>query len=264
MYVKRLFIVRLEVTQDVGRDRVGTVNPMTELRDFVRAALVTKVPRTQRDPDHVLRRRRWVAAVTLVAGAALLWWSLRLTPGDPLFYVGTAGLALTWGVGAALGGPLYLGRAHTRTGTAYARPVVQSLALGGLLLTVFLAGAVVVAQVPVLRGPVDDLLDHARFGSLPLVLLITVVNGVAEEIFFRGTLYAAIPERWTVAATTGVYALTTVASGVPLLVLAAVCVGLVCALQRRVTGGVLGPIITHVTWSSGMLLLLPPLLTTLR
>lgn len=240
------------------------MNPVTELRDFVRAALVTKVPRTRRDPARVLRRRRWVAAVTLVTGAALLWWSLQLPPGDPLFYLGTAGLAATWAIGAALGGPLHLGRAHTRSGTAYTRPVVQSLALGALLLGVFLAGALVVAQVPVLRAPVDDLLDHARFGSLPLVLVITIVNGVAEEVFFRGTLYAAIPERWTVAATTVIYALTTVGSGVPLLVLAAACVGLVCALQRRVTGGVLGPMITHVTWSSGMLLLLPPLLSTLR
>ena len=69
------------------------------------------------------------------------------------------------------------------------------------------AGALVVAQVPLLRGPVDDLLDHARQGSLALVLVITVVNGVAEEVFFRGALYAAVPERWAVALTTVVYTL---------------------------------------------------------
>lgn len=240
------------------------VNPVTELRAFLTASLVTKVPRYRRDPPAVLRRRRVVSVLTLVAGAALLWWSLRLQPGDPLFYLGTAALALTWVVGALLSGPLYLGRAHTRAGTSYTRPVVQSLALGTLLLGIFIAGAFLVARVPALRGPVDDLLDHARLGSLALVLLLTVVNGIAEEVFFRGALYAAIPERWTVAVTTVVYALTTVVSGVPLLVLAAACLGLVCGLQRRVTGGVLGPVITHLTWSIGMLLLLPPLLTTLR
>ena len=42
--------------------------------------------------------------------------------------------------------------------------------------------------------------------------------------------------------------------------LAAAIIGVVTALQRRVTGGILGPIITHVTWSTGMLLLLPPVL----
>lgn len=240
------------------------MDPVAELRAFLTAALVTKVPRDRRDPPRVLRRRRIVSAVTLVAGALLLWWSLHLRPGDPLFYAGAAALALLWLTGALLAGPLSLGRAHTRAGTTYARPVVQSLVLGTLLLGVFLAGALVVARVPVLAGPVDDLLDHARYGSLWAVLALTVANGVAEETFFRGALYGAIPERWTVAATTVVYTLTTVVSGVPLLVLAAACLGLVCGLQRRVTGGVLGPVITHVTWSTGMLLLLPPLLSTLR
>lgn len=240
------------------------MGPVTELRAFLTAALVTKVPRDRRDPPAVLRRRRVVAALTLGVGAALLWWSLSLRPGDPLFYLGATVLALTWLVGGLLSGPIYLGRAHTRAGTADARPVVQSLALGTLLLGVFLVGAFLVARVPALRGPVDDLLDHARHGSLALVLLLTVLNGVAEEVFFRGGLYGAVPERWTVAATTVVYTLTTLVSGVPLLVLAAACLGLVCGLQRRVTGGVLGPVITHVTWSTGMLLLLPPLLTTLR
>jgi ABC-type multidrug transport system permease subunit len=47
------------------------------------------------------------------------------------------------------------------------------------------------------------------------------------------------------------------AYGIPLLVLAAVIVGLVVGLQRRVTGGILGPIVTHLTWSLGMLFLLP-------
>lgn len=250
--------------REVVQGRVDRVNPVAELRSFLRASLVTPVPRSQRDPVHVLRRRRVVSAITLVLGSVVLWWSLQLRPGDPLFYVGTALLAGIWLGGAFLAGPLYLGRAHTRDGEGYARPVVQSLALGTLLLAVFLAGAFLVAQVPVLRGPVDDLLDHARFGSLPLVLAITMVNGIAEELFFRGALYAAIPQRWTVAATTVIYASTTVVVGVPLLVLAAVSLGLVCGLQRRVTGGVLGPVITHITWSSGMLLLLPPLLSTLR
>lgn len=241
----------------------GGVSPVAELRAFLRAALVTPVPRSQQDPAPVLRRRRLVAAVTLLVGAGVLWWSLQLRPGDPLFYAGTAALAATWLLGAFLAGPLHLGRAHTRAGTAYARPVLQSLVLGALLLGVFLVGALLVAQVPVLRGPVDELLDHARHGALVLVLLITVSNGIAEEVFFRGALYGAIPQRWTVAATTVIYALTTVVAGVPLLVLAALCVGLVCGLQRRVTGGVLGPIVTHIVWSTGMLLLLPPLLSSL-
>ena len=76
-----------------------------------------------------------------------------------------------WTVGALLGGPLRLGRAHTRSGTTQSRAVVQSLVLGLLLLGVFLAGAVVAGGIPVLREPVERLLDHARLGWLPLVAL---------------------------------------------------------------------------------------------
>ena len=54
--------------------------------------------------------------------------------------------------------------------------------------------------------------------------------------------------------------MVTAAAGIPLLVLAAALLGLVVGLQRRVTGGILGPIITHLTWSLGMLFLLPPVL----
>lgn len=239
------------------------INPAAELRAFLAAALVTPAPRRVEDPPAVQRRRRVVAAITYVAGALTLAATLRITPGDARFYPAALGLAVIWGLGAVLSGPLHLGSGRTRAGRQ-ARPVVQSLALGLLLLVVFLAGALVVAPVPALREPVDDLLDHARFGSAAVVLAITMLNGVVEELYFRGALYSAFPRTHAVAATTVLYALTTVGSGVPLLVFAAVVLGLVTALQRRVTGGVLGPIITHITWSSGMLLLLPPVLELAR
>jgi membrane protease YdiL (CAAX protease family) len=238
-------------------------DPVAELRSFLRAALVTPAPREVEDPPAVQRRRRVVAAITYAVGAVTLAATLRITPGDERFYLAALALAGVWALGAVLSGPLHLGSGHTRAG-GQARPVVQSLALGVLLLGLFLAGAVVVARVPVLREPVDELLDHARFGSVPVVLAITMVNGVVEELYFRGALYSAFPRTHAVAATTVLYALTTVGSGVPLLVLAAVLLGVVTALQRRVTGGVLGPIITHITWSSGMLLLLPPVLELAR
>jgi uncharacterized protein len=160
-------------------------------------------------------------------------------------------------VGAFASGPLHLGRGNTRGGQETSRAVVQSLALGGLLLGLFMAGAVVVAQVPELRNPVQELLDHARFGSLALVAVITTVNGIAEELYFRGAMYAAVGRRHAVAVTTIVYTLVTATSGIPLLILAGALVGLVVGLQRRVTGGILGPVITHLTWSLGMLFLLP-------
>ena len=239
------------------------MNVVTEIRSFFRAALVTPVPRDHSESDWAFRRRRVVVVVTLVVGAGILTWALRIEPGDPTFYVATIGLAVVWALGAFLSGPLHLGRANTRDGRGSSRAVVQSLALGALLLGIFMLGAVVVARIPVLREPVQELLDHARFGSLALVAAITAVNGIAEELYFRGAMYAAVGRRHAVAVTTVVYALVTATSGIPLLVLAGALVGLVVAFQRRVTGGILGPTITHLTWSLGMLFLLPPVLDRL-
>lgn len=201
-----------------------------------------------------------MAVVTLVIGIAVNAWALRVAPGNELFYVATLLLAAVWAGGAWLSGPLHLGRARTRSGVAPSRAVVQSLVLGGLLLALFLVGALVVARIPFLVGPVQELLDHARFGSLAVVAVITAVNGVAEELYYRGALFAAVGRRHAVLVTTIVYAVVTASSGIPLLVLAAVLLGAVVGLQRRVTGGILGPVVTHLTWSLGMLFLLPPVL----
>jgi membrane protease YdiL (CAAX protease family) len=240
------------------------ISPVSEVRRFFEAALVRPVPTEAPTPDaRALRRRRLVTGAAILIGAGGLALTLRVAPGDPLFFPLGFGLALVWTVGALCSGPLHLGAAPTRSG-GRSRPVVHSIVLGALLSSVFLLGALLIAHVPLLRDPVLSLLDHRRVGPLPLVLLLTVVNGVAEELFFRGALYTAFPPRHAVAGTTVLYTLSTVGSGVPLLVLAAMALGLVAGLQRRVTGGVLGPAITHVIWSSTMLLLLPPLLNLTR
>lgn len=229
-----------------------------ELSRFVNASFVAVVPRDHRDTDREFLRRRVVAVVTLVVGSTLLGLSLSLEPGDPRFYVLTIALAGVWTVGAFASGRLHLGWARTR-GESLVRPVVQPLCVGLLAVAIFAVGAVVVAQVPILRDAVDDVLDHARFASLPVVVVITLVNGLAEELFFRGALYAAAA-RHPVVTTTVVYTLVTVASGNLMLVFAAAVLGVVVGLERRVTGGVLGPMITHVTWSLSMLLVLPALI----
>lgn len=200
--------------------------------------------------------------MTAVAGAVLLGYSLSLQPGDDRFYYATFGLAAVWAIGAFASGPLHLGWANTRAGGPLARPVVQPIAVGLFFVGVFALGALVVARVPVLTSAIDDVLDHARYASLWVLALITLVNGIAEELFFRGAVFAAIgvhPVAWS----TLLYAATTLASGNGMLVFAAVVLGSVVGMQRRVTGGVLAPIITHVTWSTSMLFVLPPLFRTL-
>ena len=110
-----------------------------------------------------------------------------------------------------------------------------------------------------LDDQVKSVLRHAQEGSMALLLLVTVVNGIAEELFFRGAMYAALP-RHQVAWTTLAYTVATLATGNVMLGFAAIVLGAIVGLQRRATGGILAPILTHLVWSVAMLYALPAIL----
>jgi membrane protease YdiL (CAAX protease family) len=197
-----------------------------------------------------------VTAVFVVIGAGVLAWSLAIEPGSSKFYLATLLLAGTWAVGAFASGPLHLGRISTPSRDDLRRPVAGAILLGLVLAGVFVLGALVVHQIPVLDRQVGSVLAHASGGVTPLLVFITVVNGIAEELFFRGALYAAIP-RHPVLVSTLAYTIATLATGNLMLGFAAILLGLVVGLERRASGGVLAPVLTHVTWSTSMLFLLP-------
>ncbi|KRF34709.1 CPBP family intramembrane glutamic endopeptidase [Nocardioides sp. Soil805] len=222
--------------------------------DWLRRSLWDVVPRDQRDTAAALRRRQVVTVAVVLIGAGVLGYSLRIEPGSPTFYLSTMVLAGVWVVGAFASGRLHLGRI-TR-GEAHLRPVVSPLAIGLVLVAIFVVGSLVVRQIPPLADYVSSVLEYADQGSVPVLVVITLINGIAEELFFRGAAYAAIP-RHPVAWTTLAYFVATLATGNVMLAFAAILIGLVCGLQRRASGGVLAPIITHVTWSLSMLLVLP-------
>jgi membrane protease YdiL (CAAX protease family) len=90
------------------------------------------------------------------------------------------------------------------------------------------------------------------------VLATALVNGAAEELFFRGAVYDAAGPR-AMPVSTGAYVLATSATRNPALVLASVVMGALFAAQRRSTGGIQAPLLTHITWSVLMLRFLPPL-----
>jgi membrane protease YdiL (CAAX protease family) len=226
------------------------------VRLWLRNSLWEKVPRDHWQTPGALRRRQLVTVGFVVLGGLVLGLSLRIEPGNPLFYPATFGLAAVWTIGAFASGPLHLGRITAREGLR--RPVLQPTAIGLGLASVFLAGALVVRELPWLGRQVVDVLDFADRGSLPLLALITVVNGIAEELFFRGAVYAAAT-RYPVLVTTVAYTLATLATGNLMLTFAAVLLGAVTGLQRRASGGILAPILTHCTWSLTMLFALPVL-----
>lgn len=227
------------------------------MRAWLQRALWDVVPRDHHDTPTALRRRQAVTVAFVVLGGTVLGLSLRIEPGSPWFYPATFGLALVWTVGALLSGPLHLGRIADPAGR-HRRPVVVPVLVGLGLAGIFVLGGLVVREIPWLDEQVRSVLDFADQGAIPLVVLVTAVNGVAEELFFRGAAYAATP-RHPVPVTTVAYALATLATGNVMLAFAAIVLGVVVGLQRRASGGILAPILTHVTWSLTMLFALPAL-----
>lgn len=224
------------------------------MRAWLRRSLWEKVARDQRDTPRGLLRRQFVAGATILVGALVLGVSLRIEPGSAWFYPATLLLAGVWTGGALLSGPLHLGRIAVRD--RLRRPVLAPFVLGLGLAAAFLVGGLVLRPVSLVADQVTDVLDHAAQGAMPAIVAVTVVNGIAEELFFRGAVYAALPRR-PVLVSSAAYTVTTVATGNLLLTLAAAGLGVVVGLERRASGGILGPVITHLTWSLAMLFGLP-------
>jgi uncharacterized protein len=228
----------------------------------LRSSLWEMSPRDHRQTDREFRRRQVVSAVVVVFGAVVLGFSLSIPPEQNVkFSIATLVLAGVWAVGAFASGPLHLGRVGRPSGPDLIgpRPVVQPLLIGALLAAVFVVGAFVVREFPWLDEQISKVLAHADQGSALLLLVVTVANGIAEELFFRGALYAAMPRNqifWTTIA----YTVATLATGNVMLGFSAVLLGLVVGLQRRASGGILAPIITHLVWSVTMLYVLPAII----
>ncbi|HET7682688.1 MAG TPA: CPBP family intramembrane glutamic endopeptidase [Marmoricola sp.] len=209
------------------------------------------------DPAVMRRRRRVVGVVTLI-GAGALGVSLSTRPGSRAFYTSTSVVAGVWTLGGLLSGPLHRGWVQSRDDRLH-RPVVTPVVTGAAAFAVFYVGGQVARRIPPLRRAVSDVLAFAEEGDDGRVLLVTLANGVGEEIFFRGALYTALGERHPATISTLVYTLATTTTRNPALVLAAAVMGSLFGLQRRASQGVQAPLLTHLTWSSLMVRFLPPL-----
>jgi membrane protease YdiL (CAAX protease family) len=218
---------------------------------------ITNVAVPHNESPGVVRRRRIIVAITLVIGAAVLGFSLRRHPGESSFYWLTLVLAAVWIAGGFISGPLHLGGISWRGRNQ--RPVITGTTVGLLLSGVFVLGALIAREIPAISTLTTRVLLLAHQGSFWLVVVITVVNAFAEEIFFRGAVYSALGRYHPVVISTLLYACATLASGNPMLGFAAIVLGTVCALERRASGGVLAPVLTHFVWGLIMVLALPPL-----
>ena len=209
------------------------------------------------EPPSIVRRRRIVVAIVLVLGAAALGLALRCHPGEASFYWLTLALAGVWALGAFASGPLHLGGVCWRGRNQ--RPVISGTVIGLLLGAVFVLGGLIARELPAVSELITRVLQYTDQGSWRLTMAIALLGGIAEELFYRGALYTALGRHHPLLISTAVYVVATMASGNPMLAFAAIILGTVCALERRATGGVLAPILTHFVWTLVVLLALPPL-----
>ena len=193
-----------------------------------------------------------------MAGTGLLGASLSTKPASRGFYALTFSVAGTWLAGGLAVEPIdweSLRGDERSFGRLVAVPVLTGVAAFGA----FFGVALVARRIPVLNEALVSILDYAEHGSDGWILATTIANGIAEEVFFRGSLFTAFAPAHPVAGSTAAYMLTTCATRNPALVVASGVMGGVFAAQRRASGGLLAPMLTHITWSALMVRYLPAL-----
>lgn len=201
--------------------------------------------------------RQWLFLAPCALGALGLFLARRAGDGTAGFYWATAFTAVVyaaawwlWGNRQAFMGPKKL------------IDVLRGTLIGAALALVFVLGALVVQHIPFLAGPAAELLDTPDKGGYALTLLVLVVNGLGEELVFRDVVPRQLRGMGQSVVQAGVwstlvYCLVTCVMGVPLLVFAAGVLGAVAYFEAAKTGRLYSPIAVHLTWSIGMLLILP-------
>ena len=204
--------------------------------------------------------RQWLFLAPCALGALGLFLARRAGDGTAGFYWATAFTAVVyaaawwlWGNRQAFMGPKKL------------IDVLRGALIGAALALVFVLGALVVQHIPFLAGPAAELLDTPDKGGYALTLLVLVVNGIGEELVFRDVVPRQLQGMGQSVVQAGVwstlvYCLVTCVMGVPLLVFAAGVLGAVAYFEAAKTGRLYSPIAVHLTWSIGMLLILPQFL----
>lgn len=186
-----------------------------------------------------------------LAGTVLLRASIAAEPGSRRFYALSLTTAATWLAGGSSG--------RSRASRGERRIVVVPVATGVGAFTAFYAAARIARRIPVLDRAIASVLHHAHRGSDPLVLATTLLNGLGEEVFFRGAVYDVSGDRHPVTISTVLYTASAATTRNPALVIASAVMGALFGRQRRATGGIQAPALTHLTWSTLMLRFMPPL-----
>jgi membrane protease YdiL (CAAX protease family) len=198
-------------------------------------------------------RRSLTVVVTLVVGSVLLAATLRAPSGSTSFFVVGFFVAGTWIAGSLISGPIPLEAIRSsRLGL-----VIGGLALGGVAFLAFLMADLLGRHLPLISNALRTVLTKADAGPMALVLAVALLNGLGEELFFRGALFDVLGSRNPVASSLVVYVAVTATTENVALIVAAVVMGSIFTLQRARSGGILASTMTHLCWTTLMVLAFP-------
>lgn len=197
---------------------------------------------------------------TLVVAAVL--WAVMFSPQTmPLinFWEMMAGSALTLAVLACL-----FDRNWLKESVWNPQSLLLGIALAAALWGVFWTGDKVAAWLFDFARPQVDMIYGLKESTNPLflTLLLLLVTGPAEEIFWRGYVQRTISHRWNTnagfAITTAVYALVHAASCNFMLIMAALVAGIVWGgLYRLFPRRLPVLIVSHAVWDAAVFVWFP-------
>ncbi|WP_052460509.1 CPBP family glutamic-type intramembrane protease [Microbacterium gorillae] len=210
-------------------------------------------------PTDAFPRRAWlaaaVAAVTILCAAIVLRKTFAEV-GDAL-PVWSLVLAAVWTAGGLV--LLFLTRTPgvppPRRWSALPVLATALVSLGTAALC-FVGGAVL-RRLPWTSEWIGGALLAADSGPLLTVVVVALVAGAAEELFFRlgfANLFSGV-WRWVVPNV--LYALVTIATGNLALALVAPVLGLAATTARELTGRWWAPLVVHAVWTITMVLVFP-------
>jgi membrane protease YdiL (CAAX protease family) len=198
---------------------------------------------------------QWLSV--LLTTIALGW---ALVPGQAHGLWANTAIAAAIGVLAALSSAGELLRAQRSPSTCSVlrgvlAGVVMALATHALYPMAVSLLPAIGSEAEVLYSRLDG--PPGRFAALPIVALVVA----AEELVWRGIAYSWLEQRLgralAVLCATVIYALPQLASGSWLLPVLALGCGAIWTLQRALSGTLLLPYATHLTWSLLVMVLFP-------
>jgi membrane protease YdiL (CAAX protease family) len=188
-----------------------------------------------------------------VVGTTLLATTLRAPSGSTAFFILGFSVAGIWILGSVISGPIPL----EATRSSLLAISLSALALGIVAFLGFLTADLIGQHLPLFSNALHNVLSKADAGPTVLVLTVALVNGVGEELFFRGALFSALGSHNPVAGTVVIYVAVTATTGNVALLFAAGAMGIIFSLQRARSGGILASTVTHLCWSTLMILAFP-------